>query len=253
MTNRPALRPAPREAIRSLEDLERCLAAAAAFRSAHRRPFVVLSYAQSVDGSIAGPNRERIQLSSPESMRLTHGIRSLCEGILVGIGTVLADDPRLAAFDGAGRQPRPVVLDTHLRTPLAARLVQRPDTRPWLIHRHHLPDARIRQLREAGATPMPCAPGPDGRIDLTALMQLLCTHRINSLRVEGGARVITSFLRCRLADLLVVTVSPQFVGGLPVLDPADAAGALRVRLQEAAYHPSGPDVIVWTRPQWEPQ
>ncbi len=250
MTKIPTPRPDSREAIRSLEDLERCLAVASSFRARHRRPFVVLSYAQSVDGSIAGRNRERIQLSSPESMRLTHGIRRVCEGILVGIGTVLADDPRLAAFDGAGRQPQPVVLDTHLRTPLEARLVRRPDARPWLIHRHHLPDARIRQLREAGATLMPCTPGPDGRIDLSALMQILCENRVNSLMVEGGARVITSFLRYRLADLLVVTVSPQFVGGLPVLDPA-GSGALRFHLPDPTYHPAGPDIIVWARPQWE--
>ncbi|MFO7709617.1 MAG: dihydrofolate reductase family protein [Desulfobacterales bacterium] len=242
---------AAREAVRSLEDLERCLAAAGAFRAAHRRPFIVLSYAQSVDGSIAGRNRERIQLSSPESMRLTHGIRRACEGILVGIGTVLADDPRLAAFDGAGRQPQPVVLDTHLRTPLQARLVQRPGARPWLIHRHHLPDARTRRFRETGATPMACAPGPDGRIDLWALMELLCENRVNSIMVEGGARVITSFLRCRLADLLVVTVSPQFVGGLPVLDSAESEKPLRLHLLEPAYHRAGPDMIVWARPDWK--
>lgn len=247
----PAARPDSREAIGCLEDLERRLAAAGAFRAAHRRPFIVLSYAQSVDGSIAGSNRERIQLSSPESMRATHGIRSLCAGILVGIGTVLADDPRLAAFDGAGRQPQPVVLDTHLRTPLAARLVQRADSRPWLIHRHHLPDARIRPFREAGAIPTACAAGPDGRIDLAALMTILCEKQVNSLMVEGGARVITSFLRCRLADLLVVTVSPRFVGGLAVLDAGQLEGGLRVHLAQPAYRQAGPDMILWARPEWE--
>ncbi|MCU0559813.1 MAG: RibD family protein [Desulfobacterales bacterium] len=250
MTNIPADRPG---AICSLEELERRLAAAPAFRAAHRRPFIVLSYAQSVDGSIAGRNRERIQLSSPESMRITHGIRSLCGAILVGIGTVLADDPRLTACDGAGRQPQPVVLDTHLRTPPAARLVQRPDARPWLIHRHPLPDARTRALRAAGATPMACAAGPDGRIDLAALMGLLCANRVDSLMVEGGARVITSFLRCRLADLLVVTVSPRFVGGLAVLDAGQFEGGLGIHLEEAVYRQAGPDLIVWARPEWGPR
>ena len=253
MTKAAAAWPRAREAIGSLEDLERCLAAAGSFRAAHGRPFIVLSYAQSVDGSIAGRNRERIQLSSPESMRVTHGIRSLCAGILVGIGTVLADDPRLAAFDGTGRQPQPVVLDTHLRTPLQARLVQRPDARPWLIHRPHLPDAHARPFREAGATPIACAAAPDGRIDLAALMSLLCENRVNSLMVEGGARVITSFLRRRLADLLVVTVSPQFVGGLPALDVRPSEELPRVHLPEPLYRQAGPDMIVWARPEWDPR
>ncbi len=250
MTRKDRPPPDREEAVGSLEGLQRALSGAGCFRQAHRRPFVVLSYAQSVDGSIAGRNRERIRLSSPESMRVTHGIRALSAGILVGIGTVLADDPRLAAFDGAGPQPQPVVLDTHLKTPPAARLVGRRDARPWLIHRDNLPSSHGSPLREAGAHPMPCALGPDGRIDLAALMTLFCEKRIDSLMVEGGARVITSFLRSRLADLLVVTLSPQFIGGLPVLEVPDSGDSLRTRLKEVRYQPAGPDMILWARPDW---
>ncbi len=111
--------------IRGLEDLKKTLALSAGFRAAHDRPYVVLSYAQSVDGSIAGRNRERIRLSGAESMRLTYGIRALCDTILVGIGTVLADDPQLTVKEIEGPSPRPIVLDTHLRTPLGARLIAR--------------------------------------------------------------------------------------------------------------------------------
>ena len=236
--------------IGSLEELIRALSAAGRFRREHHRPFVVLSYAQSVDGSIAGRNRERIRLSSPESMRLTHGIRSGSAGILVGIGTVLADDPRLAAFDGDGPQPQPVVLDTHLKTPPTARLVARRDAPPWLIHRDNLPASQAGPLEAAGARPMPCTTGPDGRIDLAALMRLLFEKQVDSLMVEGGARVITSFLRSRLADLLVVTLSPQFIGGLPVLEVPGSEHNLRTRFKEVRYHPAGPDLILWARPDW---
>jgi riboflavin biosynthesis pyrimidine reductase len=97
---------------------------------------------------------------------------------------------------------------------------------------------------------MPCAPGPDGRIDLAALMRVLCENRVNSIMVEGGARVITSFMRCRLADLLIVTVSPQFVGGLPVLDAQPSGESVRVHLAEPTYQQAGPDLIVWARPEW---
>ncbi len=253
MSQKKCLRPDSSGAIGSLEELERALSDAGRFRREHRRPFVVLSYAQSVDGSIAGRNRERIRLSSPEAMRLTHGIRAVSAGILVGIGTVLADDPRLAAFDGAGPQPQPVVLDTHLKTPLTSRLVKRTDTRPWLIHRDNLPAPHAGPLQEAGTCPMPCALGPDGRIDLAALMTLLSEEGIDSLMVEGGARVITSFLRSRLVDLLAVTLSPQFVGGLPALDVPGPENSLRTRLTAVRYHPAGPDMILWARPDWGAQ
>ena len=241
-----------REAIRSLADLGAGLADAEHFRVKHGRPFVVLSYAQSVDGSIAGRNRERIRLSSPESMALTHGIRALCDGILIGIGTLLCDDPRLTVTQACGPHPQPVVLDTHLRTPPAARLVQRPDTRPWIIHKPGLPESRAQVLRAAGAEPMPCGAGTDGWIDLPSAMALLADRQVNCLMVEGGARVITSFVRQQVADLFIITISPQFVGGLPVLDAGAAGGAVHLQFEESFYQTMGRDLVLWARPGWAP-
>ncbi len=236
--------------IRSLEDLRAGLAGAARFRETHGRPFVVLSYAQSVDGSIAGRNRERIRLSGPESMTLTHGIRALCDGILIGIGTLLSDDPRLTVTHACGPHPQPVVLDTRLRTPPTARLVLRRDTRPWIIHTPDPPESRAQALRAAGAEPVPCSAGRDGRIDLPAAMALLADRQVNRLMVEGGARVITSFVRERIADLLIITISPRFVGGLPVLDDAAAEDALHLQFEETHYQTMGRDLVVWARPGW---
>jgi len=241
-----------RDPIRSLTDLRVGLADAARFREKHGRPFVVLSYAQSVDGSIAGPNRERIRLSSPESMALTHEIRALCDGILIGIGTLLSDDPRLTVTHACGPHPQPVVLDTHLRTPPAARLVRRPDTRPWILHKPGLPESRAQVLQAAGAEPLPCSAGADGWIDLVSAMALLADRQVNRLMVEGGARVITSFIRQQVADLFIITISPQFVGGLPVLDADAAGGAVRLQFEEAFYQTMGRDLILWARPGWAP-
>jgi len=241
-----------RDPIRSLTDLGVGLADAARFREKHGRPFVVLSYAQSVDGSIAGPNRERIRLSSPESMALTHEIRALCDGILIGIGTLLSDDPRLTVTHACGPHPQPVVLDTHLRTPPAARLVRRPDTRPWILHKPGLPESRAQVLQAAGAEPLPCSAGADGWIDLVSAMALLADRQVNRLMVEGGARVITSFIRQQVADLFIITISPQFVGGLPVLDADAAGGTVRLQFEEAFYQTMGRDLILWARPGWAP-
>jgi 3,4-dihydroxy 2-butanone 4-phosphate synthase/GTP cyclohydrolase II len=238
------------KSIRTLEDLREQLAEAASFRTDRGRPFVVLSYAQSVDGSIAGRRRERIGLSGPESMRLTYLIRTLCDTILVGIGTILADDPRLRVREVIGPNPHPIVLDTRLRTPEEARLLQRPDTRPWLVHGPQAPPSRIQALIAAGAEPVPCATGADGRIDLQALMQWLAGHAINSVMVEGGARVITSFIRQQLADIIIVTISPQLLGGLPVIDAEASTEAIGLQLAEASYQTLGRDLVLWARPQW---
>ena len=140
----------PGHGLRGLAELKSRLAAAADFRASRGRPFVVLSYAQSVDGSIAGPKRERVRLSGPESMRLTYAIRALCDTILVGIGTVLADDPSLTVKQVPGKSPQPIVLDTRLRTPGKASLLRRPDARPWLIHGPGVPPSRAQALIAAG-------------------------------------------------------------------------------------------------------
>jgi GTP cyclohydrolase II len=233
-----------------LEDLKRLLAGAASFRKSHCRPFVVLSYAQSVDGSIAGPKRERVRLSGPEAMRLTYTIRALCDTILVGIGTVLADDPSLKVKQVEGKDPHPVVLDTHLRTPEGARLLCRTDLRPWLIHGPLAPPSRIEALTSAGAEPVPCVTAADGRIHLEKLMQWLAGRSINSVMVEGGAEVITSFLRQRLVDLMIITISPRLLGGLPAIDVDASQSALDLHLDGALYQPLGSDLILWVRPQW---
>lgn len=240
----------PGHLIRGLNDLKDHLALAAKFRTAWGRPFVVLSYAQSVDGSIAGPNREPIRLSGPESMRLTYTIRALCDTILVGIGTVLADDPHLTVKQVPGKNPQPIVLDTRLRTPTASRLVQRSDLRPWLFHGPEVSSSRAQVMVAAGAEPVSCAVGADGRIDLAALMQWLAGQGINSLMVEGGAQVITSFIRHRLADVIIVTISPMFLGGLPAIDTRNSNGRVHFDLAEAFYQGLGRDLIVWGHPKW---
>jgi 3,4-dihydroxy 2-butanone 4-phosphate synthase/GTP cyclohydrolase II len=242
--------PDPRPRIRGLPDLRAQLAAAPGLRIDRRRPFVVLSYAQSIDGSIAGRDRERLQLSGPESMHLTCSIRTLCDTILVGIGTLLADDPRLTVKHLHGPNPHPIVLDTHLRTPASARLLQRPEARPWLVHAPETQPERIRTLREAGAEPIACATGADGRIDLAAFMRWLAGRGVNSVMVEGGARVITSFIRLQLADVIVVTISPRLVGGLPVIAPDGSDRMLDLHLDESFYQPLGRDLVVWGRPRW---
>ncbi len=237
--------------IDSIEAFESCLAGAEAFRIKNNRPFITVSYAQSVDGSIATRSRQPIGLSGPESAILTHQIRACSDAVLIGIGTLLADDPQLNVRLAEGSSPQPIILDTHLRTPLNARLVQRSDTRPWIINGEDIEGGQSRALQNAGSSPICCATSRDGKIDLHALMKILAAKRINSLMVEGGARVITSFVNSRLVDQFIVTVSPRCVGGLPVIDSDGLQSGPNLKLVDVSYQHLGHDLIIWARPKWQ--
>ena len=236
--------------IDSIERLEACLADADAFRIKNKRPFITVSYAQSIDGSIATRSRQPIGLSGPESAVLTHRIRACNDAVLIGIGTLLSDDPQLNVRLVTGNNPQPIILDTHLRTPLNARLVKRSDTRTWIINVEDNRSGPSLALQAAGSTPICCAVSPEGKIDLHALMKILAARQINSIMVEGGARVITSFVNCRLVDQFIVTVSPRFVGGLPVIDSDGRKFEPCLKLAEVSYRHAGDDLIIWARPKW---
>jgi GTP cyclohydrolase II len=96
------------------------------------RSFVTLAYAQSLDGSITTERGQRYRLSGPEAMRFTHALRAAHDAILVGVGTVLADDPELRVRLVEGPDPQPVVVDSRLRTPATARLLTRPGRPLWI-------------------------------------------------------------------------------------------------------------------------
>jgi GTP cyclohydrolase II len=237
--------------IGSIEDLKACLSTSEAFRARHNRPFITISYAQSVDGSIASRNRRPIRLSGPESAVLTHQIRAASDSILIGIGTLLADDPRLTVRLAEGRNPQPIILDTHLQTPLSARLVTQSDLSPWIINARNNRGNRVEALKNAGATPLPCVTGRGGKIDLHALMTMLAEMQVNSIMVEGGAKVITSFVHSRLIDQFIITVSPRLVGGLPVIDSNGLDLNTNLTLGNLSYQRLGNDLIIWTRPDWK--
>src|SRR5512143_2126154 len=114
------------------------------------RPLGTLTYAQSLDGSIAARRDQRLELSGEESRVMTHRLRAAHAAILVGIGTVLADDPRLTARLVGGPDPQPVILDSHLRVPASARLLQN-ILKPWIITTEAADPHRKGALEAAGA------------------------------------------------------------------------------------------------------
>jgi riboflavin-specific deaminase-like protein len=181
-------------------------------------------------------------------MRLTHRLRSIFDGILVGIDTVLADDPQLTVRLVQGPNPQPVVLDTHLRTPIDCRLAQRKDRKAWLASAIGISEDRNAPLARTGIVNLPCRLNVSGQIDLSDLLSNLHDRGIHSLMVEGGAKVITSFILAGLVDLFVITISPAFVGGLQVVDGHKAQSAVKMSLTDTHYEQRGKDLVMWAKP-----
>jgi len=202
------------------------------------RPLVTLTYAQSLDGSIAAVPGRPLALSGPESTTFTHQLRAAHDAILVGIGTVLADNPRLTVRLASGPDPQPVVLDSHLRFPLDANLLRHPRP-PWIATTARAAPERQAALEAAGARVIRFPADDCGRVHLSALLDALADAGIKTLMVEGGSAVVTSFLSARLVDRVALTLAPRLVGGLrAVAAPCD------LRLQNVTCRPLGIDLIV---------
>ncbi len=205
------------------------------------RPFVTLSYAQSWDGSITLYSGASMALSGEQSALLTHQLRSRHDGILVGIGTVISDDPRLNVRLCEGRDPQPIVLDAQLRMPAPAKLCHLPAKRCWVItsSEAELPDTmQLDVIRLAGDS--------QGRVCLHEALLALKHRGIHSLMVEGGAGVISSFLRLKLVDAIVLTVAPRLVGGYKAV--TDLGFASLTELPEISpmfTEKLGKDLIMW--------
>ncbi len=187
-------------------------------------PLVTIKFAQTLDGRIATVSGDSRWISSEEFRKLAHRLRTINDAILIGIDTVLADNPQLTVRLVKGRSPTRVILDSRLRTPLDAEIVRSRDAAPVIIATTAQADMKKgAQLRELGIEVLEVQSDISGGIDLKGLLKALGERNISSLLVEGGAKVITSFLRQELADKFVVAIAPKILG-----KGTDAVGELDI-------------------------
>lgn len=207
------------------------------------RPFVTLSFAQSLDGCLAQHSGQPTRLSDKESWIVTHRLRSLHDGILIGRGTLLSDDPMLNVRFYDGPSPRPIVLDTHGESPENARVFCTPVERERTILATACQKNPELADRYPGVKTLHLS-RKDDRIDLHSLLAALYEEGISSLMVEGGGQVLSSFLAEGLADFVVITVTPRIIGN---------EGSVRYRIsQDQSFHfatsnfaKNGQDLWIW--------
>lgn len=199
-------------------------------------------------------------------MAMTHGLRSRHDAILVGINTVLADDPRLSVRLVEGPSPRPIVLDSALRLPLSSRLVAEAPLKPWVFYAAGSDpgyeeagglselEARRRALESAGCACLEAGSGR--RVGLGPALTALAARGVRSLMVEGGGLVLRSFVEAGFVDRYVITIAPVLAHGYNpfsltvdappprVAGPSATAAALRY-VAQLRY---GADLVVVAEP-----
>jgi 3,4-dihydroxy 2-butanone 4-phosphate synthase/GTP cyclohydrolase II len=235
-------------------DVEALRERAESYFARENRPFVTLTYAQSLDGSIASAEGHPLAISGADSLAFTHRLRAVHDAILVGIGTVLSDDPRLNVRHSEGQHPQPVVLDSRLRLPTDARILSCEGPEPIVATNETAPDERKRALEDRGATVIRLSCDRNG-ICLDDLLSALAQRGIQSLMVEGGTEILTSFMNQQAVNHLIVTVAPTLVGGKPVfhsLSPNDGAEDQPSfpELENIQYRWLGDDLILEGEPSW---
>ena len=208
------------------------------------RPYVIVKYAQTVDGRIATRHGDAKWISSEAERRISHALRAACDAVLVGVGTATVDDPQLTVRMVPGPSPLRVVLDSTLRIPPTAHLLDG-QSGTVVITTDRSKEERRAALRARSVGVHVVERGPQG-VGLAAALETLRELGVRSLLVEGGGRVITSFLAEKLVDRLVVGIAPTIIGaGVDAVgDLGVARVAESVRLTNRSVHVAGDDLLV---------
>jgi len=214
------------------------------------RPLVTVHYAQTIDGRIASRTGDARWVSGERSLRLAHELRAAHDAVLVGIGTVLADDPKLTVRLVPGRSPVRVVVDSRLRVPPDASVLATPDAPTIVATTPAASEERAAAIRSRGARVLRVNADAGGHVDLGEFFARLRDDGVRSLLVEGGRGIITATLRKHLVDRLTVCIAPKVLGeGIAAVGDL-GIDRLRdaVRFERAGFIACGGDVVFYGEP-----
>ena len=191
-------------------------------------PYITVKWAMSIDGKIATHTGESRWITSDESRKYVHKIRGQMDGILVGIDTVMRDDPLLTCRIEGGRNPKRIVVDSHALLPVNSRLLSTINEGEIIVAvSTNAPWNRVEKLEQPGCKIVQTQ-DMNGRVDLKELFQRLGDMKLTNILVEGGSRVITSVIENQLADRVMVFVAPIIIGGAGAKSPVLGTGINKI-------------------------
>ena len=210
------------------------------------RPYVVLKYAMTLDGKLAAYTGASQWITGEQARRHVHTQRSRYRAILVGVGTVLADDPQLTCRLAGGRDPLRVVCDTNLRTPLTANVVRTARQTPTCLATCVSQESRLAPYREAGCQVL-SLPQSNGQVSLPALLKALGSQGVDSVLAEGGSALHWSLVRDGLVNRVQAYLAPKILGGQGAKSPVGGQGFPHpdqaLRLAPPTLTPLGEDLL----------
>ena len=214
-------------------------------------PFLTAKFAMSLDGKIATHGGDSQWVTGAASRLVVQDMRRECDAVLVGINTVLADDPQLTARDERGsplpRQPLRVVLDSQGRTPPDARMLKEPGN-TLIVTSVSASPAKVAELADQGAQVLQVTPNDQGRVDLPETMAELGRRDVVNLLVEGGGIVLGSLFDAGLVDKVYAFVAPKIIGGEAAPTPVGGTGALTMsqswQLERTRWEQIGEDWLI---------
>lgn len=221
-----------------------------------KQPFVTLKVAATMDGKIATRDGDSKWISGEASRRLVHRLREQTDGVLVGIGTVLRDDPILTARTKKGKEPYRIVLDSRLKIPEDARVFEHSPSEVILVTTRSAPAEKIERLEEKGIRIL-IIDSKEGRVDLRICLNKLGEIGLMSILVEGGSKINGSFLDEGLIDKFLLFLSPKCLGDsrAPGIFGGRGVSNLKeaVELKETKTKRIGEDIFVEGYLEWRTQ
>lgn len=213
------------------------------------RPFVILKGAMTLDGKIATAKGESRWITGEAARRDVHRLRNQVDAIIVGVGTVSADDPELTVRYGIRRaiQPRRVILDSRLRLPVTAKVLTRKDGETIVATTARAPKTAVKRLQAIGATVW-TLPEKDGRVSMAACLTQLGRIGVTSVLIEGGSEVAASAFREGVVDRVRLYVAPALLGGDDAKDliggPSPARLSDMIHLEHLRVARLGSDLMI---------
>ena len=215
-------------------------------------PFVILKSAMTMDGKTATATGDSRWITNEKSRHYVHKLRSMVDAILVGVGTVLVDDPQLTARIPRGKDPLRVVVDSSLRIPPSARMLCQESAAATVIATVSEDGTRIATLESFGAEVLRCR-ASTGRVDLRDLFARLGARGVQSILLEGGSELAGEALRAGLIDKFVLFYAPKLLGGADGFGIFGGPSAERMDgcrgLKDVSVRRFGNDVMIEAYPE----